>query len=184
MPNFPILETDRLTLREVTPEDATAMYAYLSDKDVVTHMGLEPYNSPSDVLNEEINWYNSIIEKGTGIRWVITKRESSVVIGSCGFLNMSREHHRAEIGFELHKDYWKQGIASEAVEAVIQHGYTNLNLERIEGIVDPTNLLCQKLMEKQGFRKEGLLRHYEYNFGKFIDVYMYSLLREDFKTEI
>ncbi|WP_423189316.1 GNAT family N-acetyltransferase [Alkalibacterium sp. f15] len=184
MPNFPIIETDRLILREVTPEDATAMYAYLSDKDVVTNMGLEPYKSSSDVLNEEINWYKSIIVEGTGIRWVITKRESNVVIGSCGFLNMSRGHHRAEIGFELHKEYWKQGISSEAVEAVIQHGYMNLNLERIEAIVDPENFLSQKLLEKQGFKKEGLLRHYEYNFGEFSDVYMYSLLKKDFKTKI
>ncbi|WP_096154418.1 MULTISPECIES: GNAT family N-acetyltransferase [Bacillus] len=184
MDKFPILETERLILREVTPEDATDMFEYLSDKEVVTSMGLEPYKSAIDVLVEEINWYKSIVEEGTGIRWVITKKDSNVVIGSCGFLNMSRKHHRAEIGFELNKEYWGQGIASEAVEAVIHYGYKNLNLERIEAIVDPPNLLSQKLMEKQGFRKEGLLRRYEYNFGKFNDVYMYSLIRQDYKSQI
>ncbi len=179
MGEFPIIETERLILREVATEDAIDMYEYLSDKDVVKHMGLEPYKSSKEVLNEEIKWYKSIVEEGTGIRWVITKKESSVVIGSCGFLNMSPKHHRAEIGFELHKEYWGQGIASEAVEAVIHYGYKNLNLERIEAIVDPPNFLSQKLMKKQGFRKEGLLRNYEYNFGKFNDVYMYSMIRED-----
>ncbi|MCM3617713.1 GNAT family N-acetyltransferase [Sutcliffiella horikoshii] len=183
MSEFPILETERLILREVATEDAIDMFEYLSDKDVVTHMGLEPYKSSKDVLNEEIKWYKSIVEEGTGIRWVITKKESSVVIGSCGFLNMSPKHHRAEIGFELHKEYWGQGIASEAVEAVIDYGYENLNLERIEAIVDPPNFPSQKLMEKQGFRKEGLLRNYEYNFGKFNDVYMYSMIREDFNMK-
>ncbi|MGU3372645.1 GNAT family N-acetyltransferase, partial [Bacillus mycoides] len=61
MNKFPIIETERLILKEVTPEDANDMYKYLSDKDVVKHMGLEPYESPNDVLSE-IRWYKSILE--------------------------------------------------------------------------------------------------------------------------
>lgn len=183
MAEFPIITTERLILREATIADATDMFDYLSDKDVTTPMGLDPYTSANDVFNDEITWYTSIFEEGTGMRWVITKKDSDVVIGSCGFLNMSPNNQRAEIGFELNKKHWGQGIASEAVKAVIEYGYSRLNLNRIEAIVDPPNLSSQKLMEKQGFVKEGLLRHYEYNFGKFSDVFMYSLLKEDFKIE-
>ncbi|WP_312099423.1 GNAT family protein [Niallia sp.] len=175
---FPIIETKRLYLRNVTSEDAKDMFTYLSDQEVVQHMGLEPYNSPEEVL-EEINWYKSIWEEGTGIRWCITLKDEDTVIGSCGFLNMQPKHYKTEIGYELSRHYWGQGIASEALEAVLTYGFEHLSLERIEALIEPLNISSQKLVEKQGFLREGLLRHYEYTCGKFDDLYMYSILKGD-----
>lgn len=68
---FPIIETRRLILREVIIEDANDMFKYLSDKDVVKPMGLVPCQTVKDVW-DEIRWYKSIYEEGTGIRWGIT----------------------------------------------------------------------------------------------------------------
>lgn len=175
---FPVIETKRLILREITPDDANDMLKYLSDKDVVKHMGLEPFQTTNDV-GDEIDWYQSIYEKGTGIRWGITRKDSGKIIGSCGFLNMLPKHYRAEVGFELSKDYWGKGIANEALEAVILHGYNHFQLERIEALIEPANLPSQKLVEKQGFKREGLLRHYEFTCGKFDDLYMYSIIKEE-----
>ncbi|PLR79736.1 N-acetyltransferase [Bacillus canaveralius] len=175
---FPIIETERLILKEVTTEDANDMFKYLSDKDVVKHMGLAPFQTVKDVW-DEINWYNSIIKEGTGIRWGVTLKDFGKIIGSCGFLNMVTKHHRAEVGFELSKDYWGKGIASEALEAVVKFGYHHYQLERIEALIEPANLPSQKLVEKQGFTREGLLRHYEYTCGKFDDLYMYSIIKGD-----
>lgn len=92
---------------------------------------------------------------------------------------MVTKHHRAEVGFELSKDYWGKGIASEALEAVVKFGYHHYQLERIEALIEPANLPSQKLVEKQGFTREGLLRHYEYTCGKFDDLYMYSIIKGD-----
>ncbi|WP_203247701.1 GNAT family N-acetyltransferase [Sporosarcina beigongshangi] len=178
---FPIIETERLRLRQVTTEDASNMFAYLSDQDVVKPMGLDPFETVKDVL-DEISWYTSIYEEGTGIRWGITLKDSGKVIGSCGFLNRIPKHYRAEVGYELSKDHWGQGIASEALEAVVKYGYHHLQLERIEALIEPANVLSQKLVEKQGFLREGLLRHYEFARGKFDDLYMYSIIKEDFDS--
>jgi len=175
---MPIIETTRLLLREVTNEDARDMLSYLSDKDVVKHMGLEPFQSVEDAL-DEIGWYQSIYKDGSGIRWGITLKDSTKVIGSCGFLNRNSKHHRAEIGFELSKEYWGKGIASEALEAVLKFGFNHCSFERIEALIEPANVSSQKLVEKQGFQKEGLLRHYEFTCGKYDDLYMYSILRGD-----
>ncbi|MGE8079975.1 GNAT family N-acetyltransferase [Peribacillus loiseleuriae] len=175
---FPIIETSRLILREVTSEDAKDMFKYLSDKDVVKPMGLAPFQAVKDVW-DEVSWYKSIYEEGTGIRWGITLKDSGKVIGSCGFLNMLTKHYRAEVGYELSKDYWGKGMASEALEAVVKHGYHHFQLERIEALIEPANLPSQKLVEKLGFKREGLLRHYEYTCGKFDDLYMYSIIKED-----
>lgn len=65
---FPMIETERLLLREVTTADAADMLSYLSDEDVVKHMGLVPFQTEEDVL-DEISWYQSIYNEGTGIRW-------------------------------------------------------------------------------------------------------------------
>ncbi|MCM3168602.1 GNAT family N-acetyltransferase [Peribacillus frigoritolerans] len=175
---YPVIETKRLILRGVTLEDAGDMFKYLSDTDVVKPMGLDPFETVNDVW-DEIKWYESIFEKGSGIRWGITLKDSGKVIGSCGFLNMVTKHHRGEIGYELSKDHWGKGIASEALEAVVMYGYRHFHLERIEALIEPDNHPSQKLVEKQGFRREGLLRHYEFTRGKFDDLYMYSLIKED-----
>lgn len=177
---FPCIDTERLRLRPVTKEDADDLYLYLSDPDVMKYMGLQPYESAESV-QEEIDWYASIYEKGTGIRWGITMNGDDRVIGSCGFLNYQSKHHRAEVGFELHKAQWGKGIAAEALQAVLKYGFEQFQLERIEALIELANTPSQKLVEKQGFLREGLLRHYEYTCGKFDDLYMYSILRSDFE---
>ncbi len=128
---FPEIETKRLLLREVTPDDANDMFAYLSDENVVKHMGLDPFETLEDAI-DEVNWYQSIYKEGTGIRWGITLKDSGKVIGSCGFLNRITKHHRTEIGYELSKNFWGTGIAGETLEAVVKYGFRHFQLERIE----------------------------------------------------
>jgi [ribosomal protein S5]-alanine N-acetyltransferase len=176
---FPVIETSRLVLRQVTNEDANDILRYLSDEEVMKYYGLEPFKSINDVL-EEISWYQSIQHNKTGMRWGITLKEQGLVIGSCGFHNGVSQHFRTEIGFELSREHWGKGIAHEAVEAIISYGYENMNVQRIEALIEPPNLASQKLVEKLGFVREGLLRSYEFTGGKFDDLYMYSLLKQDF----
>lgn len=178
---FPVIETERLVLRKVTSEDAKSIFKYLSNKEVMKYVGLEPYKSEEDTL-DEIAWYQSILEKKTGIRWGITLRDQGEVIGSCGFLNTISQHYRTEIGFELSNEYWGQGIAREAIQAVIQYGFKSLGFNRIEALIEPPNIPSQKLVERIGFFREGLLRGYEFTCGKFDDLYMYSLLKKDFEN--
>jgi [ribosomal protein S5]-alanine N-acetyltransferase len=180
---FPVIETNRLVLRQVTKDDAEDILKYLSDKNVMEHYGMEPFKSLDDAL-DEIYWYQSIFEKKTGIRWGITLKGQERVIGSCGFLNIVPQHYRSEIGFELSKDFWGQGIASEAVEVVIKYGFEQLNLQRIQALIEPPNISSQKLVERMGFIKEGLLRNYEFTCGKFDDLFMHSLLKQDFDNLI
>lgn len=177
---FPVLETDRLILRQVTSDDATSLLAYLSDSDVMKYYGLEPFKSIDDAL-DEISWYKSIFDKGTGIRWGISLKRQDKIIGSCGFFNMAAEHSRAELGYELSKEHWGKGIASEAIRAVICYGFEQMNLQRIQALIETPNIPSQKVVERLGFLREGLLRSYEYTCGKFDDLYMYSMLKQDYK---
>ena len=178
---FPIIETDRLVLRQITKDDAADIFTYLSDEKVMQYYGLEPFKSIEEAL-EEIEWYQSIFDENSGIRWGITLKGHGKVIGSCGFLNKVPQHYRSEIGFELSKDFWGQGIATEALEAVIKYGFEQLDLQRIQALIEPPNISSQKLVERNGFIKEGLLRNYEFTCGKFDDLFMYSLIKQDFES--
>lgn len=179
---FPVLETERLLLREVTKEDAPAIFRYLSDEDVMKYYGLLPFKHVSEA-EEEIEWYRSIFENGTGIRWGITlKSQPDQVIGTCGFLSYVQRHARTEIGAELTKEHWRTGVMSEAFRAVLEYGFKEMNLMRIQGLIDPENVASQKLVEKFGFAREGLLRKYERTGDKFEDVFMYALLQTEWNT--
>lgn len=175
---FPTLKTNRLALREVLANDATNALAYLSDEQVVKQMGLDAFQTKADAL-EEIDWYASIRREGTGIRFGIVLQEDDVIIGSCGFLNQSERHQRAELGFELNPAYQGQGIAKVAALAVIEYGFKELSLNRIEALVLPANIASQRLLERLDFQREELLRQYEKTCGQFDNLYMYSLLRSD-----
>ncbi|MFD1020875.1 GNAT family N-acetyltransferase [Thalassobacillus hwangdonensis] len=180
MKQLPTFETERLILRDVEEKDLNAMFDYLSDREVVKHMGLAPAVFLEDVRNE-LDWYTSIKEEGTGMRWGITLKNTDQMIGSCGFLNRAPKHHRAEIGFELSRNHWGRGIASEAIHAVLSYGFQKLGLERVEALIETENLASQNMVERNGFQREGLLRHYEYTLGNFDDLLMYSLLRSEWK---
>jgi ribosomal-protein-alanine N-acetyltransferase len=176
---FPELKTNRLVLRNITKDDADSILKYLSDEEVMKYYGLEPFQTIEDAW-DEISWYQAIKANQTGIRWGITLKGQGKVIGSCGFHNIVSQHFRTEIGFELSKEYWGQGIADEAVDVIIRHGFEQMEFQRIEALIEPPNLPSQKLVEKKAFKREGLLRKYEYTCGKFDDLYMYALLKEDF----
>lgn len=131
MDAFLVLETERLILRQVSEEDASNLLTCLSDVDVMQYYGMGPFQSMNDAL-DEISWYKSIFEEGTGIRWGISLKGLGEIIGSCGFLNRITQYYRAEIGFELSKDYWGKGIASEAIRSIICYGFEQMDLQRIE----------------------------------------------------
>lgn len=176
---FPVLTTERLCLRKIDVTDAKNMLSYLSDPVVMQYYGLEPFEKVEEVI-DEISWYDKILREETGIRWGISLKDEGKIIGSCGFLNWERQHRRIDIGYELASDYWGKGIASEVLEAVITYGFEKMNVERIQALIEPPNIASIKLVERHGFLREGLLRHYEYGNGKFDDLYMYAILKEDF----
>lgn len=143
------------------------------------HYGTEPFQTVDEAIIA-ISRHESMFTEKVGIRWGITLKGENKVIGSCVFQNMVSEHCRTEISFVLSKNYWRLGIAQEALKAAIKYGFENMDIHRIEALIEPPNVASQKLVERLGFLQEGLLRNYEYTNGKFDDLYMYSLLKPDF----
>ena len=175
------IKTSRLLLRQMEAADAPSLYRYWSDREVTRHMNISPLENVSQAA-EMIALLNSLAVYGQAFRWSILSRETRQVLGSCGFNHIDRENRRAEVGYELGKEYWGQGFMLEALGALLQYGYYQMQFNRIQALVEPPNAASRGILGKLGFQEEGLLRQYERSKGQFIDLILYAMLKEDFEA--
>ncbi len=180
---FPTIETDRLLLREITLADAPAIYQYLSDKDVIKY--LEGCTDTISEAEEYINWISQTYQQGADIRWGIVEKKSNKLIGDCGLGHINEPLRPTELGYIVAKDYWNRGYMSEVLKGILDYGFNHLKLHRIQGWAHSQNIASWRVMTKHGFIKEGTLREYIYVWHKeeFIDVDLYSLLRNDYTDD-
>jgi RimJ/RimL family protein N-acetyltransferase len=104
------------------------------------------------------------------------------VIGSIRLWVIDEDNRTAEIGYALHKDYWRQGLTSEAARALIRVGFETLGLHRIIAICDARNRGSWSVMRKLGMRREGRFRQDKQVKGAWRDTYSYALLAEEWQT--
>jgi ribosomal-protein-alanine N-acetyltransferase len=178
---FPRLETERLVLRALRSDDAEALFAVLGDGEVTAFYD-EVYGDVSQV-REQIGAWAEGFEARRCIRWGIAPRGQGEIVGTCGYYGFHRWHRRAGIGYELARSFWRQGITTEALGAIIEFGFDRVGLNRIEALVMPENEGSVKLLEGLGFHQEGVLREYE-NWGEkgCVDLLIFSLLRREYRV--
>ena len=176
--HFPTLTTNRLHLRQVRPTDAEALFALRSDVQGMEFFGQEPHQSLEET-HTLIQRLQTFYEQHEALFWCITLRGEDTAIGSCTLFSFNPAFHYAETGYELHRAYWRQGITSEAMSAVLTYGFTELELYRIEADVAPDNIRSKNLLLKLGFTYEGNLRQRYFFRGQFEDEYYYGLLRDE-----
>lgn len=115
---FPVLETDRLSLRQIKDQDAEAIFACFSNHEVTRHYGLENMTSIEEA-NSMVQTFAGLYQEKRGIRWGIERRDTKELIGTIGFHALAQKHRRAEIGYEIIPAHWRNGFASEAVSEVV-----------------------------------------------------------------
>lgn len=180
--DLPTLETEQLVLRKLGMEDAEDMLEYGRDPEIA-YRGLWP---PLQSLEESRADIAEVLEgyaTGSNITWAIEHRADGKMIGRIGLGPYSRMNRRAEIGYAMNRSYWGQGLATEAVRAVVGFAFRELGLNRVQAIVLPDNAGSIRVLEKAGMQREGLLRKYQYVLGDYWDVYLYGVLRSDWEAE-
>ena len=118
-------------------------------------------------------------EEGLAVRWGISIKGQDSIIGTIGFNNFIKGH-RASIGYDLQHKQWNRGFLTEALNEIVNFGFTALEANRIEAEVMQGNLASERVLEKAGFKKEGILRQWMLWNGNYYDMTMYSLLKTDF----
>lgn len=177
--NLQTLETERLILRKMTLEDAEDMFEYASDPDVAKYTTWDTHQSVKDTKF----FLNTVVERYKNRQitdWGIVHKGEEKLIGTGGFAECHLFHSRAEIGYALSRKYWRQGYMSEAVTAIVKFGFQTMNLNRIEARCEVDNIASARVMEKVGMQFEGILRQHIFTKGKYCDLKIYSILREDF----
>ena len=175
--NFPELHTARLHLRQITEADLEHIFKGLSHPDVIKYYGVS-YSRLDDTW-KQLEWYAELERTYTGIWWAITLSQTNEFCGAIGYNNLSRDHRKAELGFWLLPEYWKKGIVREAMQPVLEYGFQELNLHRIEAYVETENISSKKALQKMDFQQEGILRDSEIKNGNFISVAVFSRLKNE-----
>jgi ribosomal-protein-alanine N-acetyltransferase len=170
--DFPIIKTENLVLRQLRHEDARCLFEYYANPNLYQY--LDWYGPQSlEESAEIIDRWNQGYEEGWIIRFGITIAGSDEVIGSI-FLS-EFEGRRAEIGYELSEKYWRRGIMNEAMDAVLDLGFSKLQCIRIQAFARAENTASRHLLVKKGFVEEGFLRQYETHIsGHCSDMYIYG----------
>ena len=172
--NFIELETERLQLVRLSKIHLDSYFSIMSKQEVMQYYGMEPLSKI-----EEASILMESIEKGFAlehsIRWGTILKDSGQFIGTVGLNNLSLKSKRAEIGYELHPNYWKQGYAIEAVSSVLDFSFQQLELYRVGAITYPVNTSSNQLLQKLGFTLEGTLRGYLFQKDQSHNVYVFSV---------
>ncbi len=179
---FPVLETEHLVLRALTPDDADALFAIMSDPRVIRYFGALPMTERKQAA-ERIERVLTDFREQDGIRWAITRRGDDRLIGSCGYWRLIKPHFRAELGYDLSPDWWGRGIMPEAVAATLKFAFATMGLHSVEAHIHPSNIGSRRVLEKLGFAQEGYFRenYYDVVEERFTDTAVFSLLKADWK---
>lgn len=178
---LPKVETDRLVLRQRTIDDVPDMFAYVSLENVAYPAGLPPIATLEDEYDYFENRYYQNLEKANlPSGYGITVKGSDRVIGSCDF-NHHHEDDVFEIGYMLHPDFWGRGYMTEAVSALIEIGFTLLNLHKVEIRCYGSNKQSQRVAEKLGFTLEASIRDRKDIQGNRCHDLAYGLLKREWE---
>jgi [ribosomal protein S5]-alanine N-acetyltransferase len=180
-PEFPVLETERLVLRQLEPGDATAIFAIKSDAETMRYMDTPPL---ADVSEAEASLASAAegFAAGDSLKWAVTLRGQDELIGECTLFRIRVESRRAEIGYYLARPHWGNGYNHEALTRIVEYGFNDLGLNRIEADLDPRNVGSARAVHRLGFVDEGLLRERWIVSGEVSDSLLVGLLRSDWEA--
>jgi len=171
------IETNRILLRPIVESDISNIFKGLSHPEIIKYYGVS-YQTLEDT-KEQMKFFADLEKEGTGIWWAVCSIDNQTFYGAGGLNGLNKEHKKAEIGFWLLKEYWGQGIMTETMPLICKYGFDNLELHRIEGLVETDNLNCKKAMKKLDFHHEGTMKDCEIKNGNFISLDIYAKIRDE-----
>lgn len=175
---FKNLESERLLLRQMSPDDFNEVFEIRSNPDLMKYIPRPMLKKKEEAL-ELISTINNKIIENEGINWAITLKPNNKLLGYIGHYKIKWDHFRSEIGYMILPEAQGKGIVSEAIAMIVQYGFHEMGMHSIEAIIDPENTASAKVLEKNGFKKEAHFREDCFFEGKFYDSVIYSILKSD-----
>ena len=175
------LQTERLILRPHRAADWSAVAAYVNHPDVLRYRP-DDIRSPAQMqahLQHLVALQHQ--EPRTRYHFAIILSATDRLIGWCGLSLNDRAHQIAELGYDLDRAYWGKGYMTKAVQALVDWGFSSLQLHRIVAECHPANVASMRVMQKLGMTYEGHLRENVWVKGSWWDTIIYAILEQDWQ---
>ena len=147
---FPVLTTERLTLRQLLINDEHEIFTLRSDSEINKYLDRQLSTTIDDARNFIIK-VNENINKNVALYWAITFSDRNILVGTICLYGFSDENDNCEIGYELLTNFQGQGIMKEAVEKVIDYAFNTIKVKKIEAFFHRDNQSSINLLEKVSF---------------------------------
>ena len=180
---MPELETERLLLRKLQPEDAADTFDFLSDPKVTQFTPYETVNS-HDAATQFVRTICDDCARGEKLIWGVELKADQKVSGLAGFAEWPVPGVTGEIVYLLSQSYWRQGYALEAAEELLRFGFHVMPFHRIQAVCKTENIASRRVLEKMGMTFEGVLREFRFQKGEFQSYGMYSMLRHEWLARV
>lgn len=180
--NLEVIETDRLLLKKYTPESLRDLFHTHSEARIIEMLGLHSHDEFLKEKHKAEEGYKTYDRTIVSIFLVL--KETNETIGRSGFHNWYAAHRRAELGYVMSKEHAKRkGYMSEAVRAILDFGFKEMDLNRVEAYIGPDNIPSLSIVQKFGFTREGYLKQHYINDGVIHDSIIFSLLKEEYEAQ-
>jgi ribosomal-protein-alanine N-acetyltransferase len=179
--SFPVLETERLELRALTDADVDALVVIHSDPETMRYWSGPPMVARSEA-EAMVERAEAAFAAKTSIRWGLVLRDSGELVGAANLHSLDEQSRRGEIGYVLGRSHWGHGYNNEALTRILDFGFDDLGLHRVEAELDPRNEASARAVERLGFVREGLLRERWIVEGEISDSLMVGLLRSEWRA--
>lgn len=174
--------TERLRLRPIVLTDAPAVLTIYSDPIVGKYNSWAPITDLGGARTKIAHFQRQFTEQEL-LRWGLARKTDDRIIGDCMIIRIDERSHKAEVGFNLARDCWRQGYMREAASAIIAYAFQTIGLNRLEGYVIPENTPSAGLLQRLGFTREGHLREATINEGHYADLELWALLYRDYSGQ-
>ena len=173
------LETERLILRKFVIEDSAAMYKNWASDEEVTRYLTWPAHPNQEISKIVIGDWITSYSNENYYNWAIVLKDKKETIGSISVVHMNEAVSKVHIGYCIGKTWWHRGITSEALKAVMDFLFEEVDVNRIEARHDPRNPNSGKVMKKCGMKYEGTLHSSDWNNQGICDACYYALLKSE-----
>ena len=176
--DLPTIDGNRVRLRQLSVPDLDDLHRVFSDATAMRY-----WSRPAFVDGAETREYLGAIdagrERGDLLQWGIEHLAQARIIGTTTLFHIDRDQGRAEIGYILKSSHWGQGLANEALTALLQHARDQMGMRRIDADVDPRNSASLRCIERLGFVREGYARERWVVSGEVQDSVLLGLLTRE-----
>ncbi|MBP0904395.1 GNAT family N-acetyltransferase [Mariniflexile gromovii] len=172
--NFPILESERLILRQFIESDLENVFKGLSHPEVIKYYGIS--FKTLEESKQQMAWFFNLEKSEKGIWWAVCSKTTGEFLGAGGLNDLCKINKKAEIGFWLLPENWGKGFITEIIPLICNYAFNSIGLNRLEAFVESENTNCKKVLAKLNFTLEDTMKDCEIKNDQRISLDIYSKL--------